>query len=379
MASEKLLQEVASYIEDPSPLDERILIEQESLFSTHFKDGKLYRHFPEHCESFADSFLLRMILYLSKEELKEEPVFDVKDVSIDKFVDVSWTTSASFFQGLLRGLVSLKTGKCCCKKRTKGAWRMGLWYCYSQVLKKLGTEKSVLAIPRQAGIFTYLNYKNKGMLLAEMIIISQLVNSVIDKYNAPIDLIKYILLSPQNLTARGQMRHKKPQDKTAIFFPSEIDFLTKTLTPVFDQHWSEAVNAYRNVKDDSTLQRYAVEIQTHNKKLRGQTALADRISASRAAVLFRKGLKGRLNERLASLDLDQYYRFYPSCWGMGMAQLPFVDTNDELSVKVLARRLKAELNSKKDVLLSFLQEWINNLTLVSPKLSSLVNKLLKED
>jgi hypothetical protein len=371
MTEEKLLEEVGSYDDDSSILDERVLTKKESLFSTLLgDDGKVYRFFPENCETYADSFILRMLLYLSTVELKEIPRFTVKGLSVDKFIDQTWSASASFFQGLLKGIVMLKQGKCVLCKKTKSPWKQGLWYVQTRALKKLSYEKTILSIPKQTGLFNYLAQRDKGFVLSEMTVISQLVNSAIDKYSAPIRLIKYVLLSPESLSARGQIRHKKPQDKSVIYFPSEIDYLTKHFTPIFRKEWEDTSNIYNNIEERIDVLKYAQRISLHNSILRSQTKLADKIASSRVGVLFKKGQKGKLEERLENLSLEEYLRFYPNRWGLGITTPPFVNVNNEDSIKYFTHFIIKELKKVEEPLKGFLQDWINNLALVNPKLSA---------
>jgi hypothetical protein len=370
--TEAYIENVLMYKKNPSLLDEGSIFTTKGFLAlSETAQGNL-RHFPEHLESFADSFLMKLLVYLSTRR-GEKIIADVTEFASDKMLDSEWSQAKTFFQGLLRGIFALEEHKPLLVPCTKAPYRQGLWYVQGHALKK-HLKRSwgpVMAMPVRSGLFQYTSKGGKGLTLAESIATQQLIHSVLDQLEPTIELWKYILKSPETLCAEGVLRHKKPWLKTALFFPAELSYLQKVQEQPFQNAHDKIRDIYKNIsKYPDDLDNYAESVILCNRNLAREFMSSTRQSAIRSTCLFKKGMKGDFNMRVESLSMEEFIKFFPN-WCIKVLITPptIPDTRSESSVKLFFDSLQKTIqkigdNDERIII----KQWLEKLPIIEPRL-----------
>jgi hypothetical protein len=284
-----------------------------TLFGSVNKESKVYRVLPKNIESVKESYILQTVIlcaHLSKEHYCQT----AEDIPLDKLVDIESEMAASYFQGIMRGIVGLRDGKPVLENISKTGWMTGIWYVQSRALNNLKLNNLALRIPKQTGLFTYTSSKGKGLVMTENLALSELVNRTIDKMVCPNQLIKFCTLSPAALKARQVLKHKNPSSKKMIYLPSEITYLEESLSKVIDNLSKPVDDCFNAIVDRKSYEEYVGSLNLYNKKYAEVTSRADTVARSRYAVLFKKGVKGDQAARLELLTLEELFKFSPTVW-----------------------------------------------------------------
>lgn len=329
--------------------------EKRGIFSLYTKDGVTKLVIPANIETFSDSMMLQLAVSLCS-DMGYGVTATNEQIDPEHLVDCYWQPALSYFTGIARGILGLKENKPLLDNPSKTPYSEGVWYVQSRKLRKTGMPELALQIPKAMGLFSYTSQKSKGLTLVESTNLATIINAAIDSAPMCNQLIQKCVLTPEVLKTRQVIKHKTPSAKKMMYWPGEIRYLNRVVTPELIKLEEELKNSYKRVIDIKSYREYLDAIELYNKKYGIITKAADLVASDRYPLLFAKGLKGDQHNRLDTFSLDQMNKMCPN--DLDRAPRPYLPSLDNKGIKEYIGNIEICFNQMKDVdLKTAFNEW----------------------